>query len=156
MFRMQLVQILRQPSGVTFRDSKNDCFPWTDLLFWRLLFIRLPSKPIELVHHEAVCFFVCPFPLERSWVIVLLINISALGDDFGDTCRETVRNKMALRKRFADRIREVGRALLALIEVKGITFDVGRRRGGKASALTSESTSFSGNRRSRIRRSKTP
>src|SRR5262245_35146799 len=97
-------------------DCKHDGFAGTDCLFRSLLLVGLPSESIELLHHKSVCLLVSPLPLKLSWVVVLLIKISALGDNFGDAGCKPIGNKVAVLEGFGDRIGEVRYTIPTLIE----------------------------------------
>ena len=124
---MQLVEILRQSSGVVLGDRKNDDLPRPDFLTGRQLMVVLPRKAVELLHHHSVRGLVGPFALEFDRVVVVAFHVGALCKQHGDPGRELVRYEVLLFESRGDRVGEVRLAVAALIEAEGVAFDV---RGG--------------------------
>ena len=93
---------------------------------------RSPREAVELSHHQAVALHVRPAALELDRVVVLVVDVGPFGQELGDAGGEAVRHEVAVAKRVLDRVGDIGRARLALVEVVGVALDVAGGGRGQA------------------------
>ena len=71
---------------------------------------------VELDHHFPVRVLVGPFALEFGGVVLLAVDLRALGDQTGDTGGEFVRDKKAFPERVLNGVGEIGLIVLAVVK----------------------------------------
>ena len=79
--RVQFVQVVSQPRRVMLGDGENDGLSGADLLPRCQFLVVLPGQSIELLHHLAVGVFVGPLALELGWIVGLVVDLGALGQE---------------------------------------------------------------------------
>ena len=124
---VQLVQVLGETRGVMLGDGEDDRLARTGLLAGGELPVLLPGETVELPHHETVRRLVGPPPLEGGRIVVLVVDVGALGRYLGDAGRETVRDEEFVAEGVLYRVAEVGLFRVALVEVVSVALDIGGR-----------------------------
>ena len=99
---------------------QNDCLPGAHLLAGRESLVILPGQPVELLHHQAIRFFVGPLAFEFGRVVMLLVLVGTCGNDFGDAGSEFVRREVFTSKSFLDCVGKVRRVVLAVIKLESV------------------------------------
>ena len=112
-----LVQILRETRRVMLGDGEHNRFARTGTLAGRQLLVGLPREAVELSDHQAVALHVRPAALELDRVVVLVVDVGPFGQELSDAGGESVGHEVAVSEGVLDRVGDVGRARLALVEV---------------------------------------
>ena len=105
---VQLVQVLGETRGVMLGDGEDDRLARTGLLAGGELPVLLPGETVELPHHETVRRLVGPPPFEGGRIVVLVVDVGALGRYLGDAGRETVRDEEFVAEGVLYRVAESG------------------------------------------------
>ena len=121
---VELVEVLGETRGVVLGDSENDSFARTGVLKRSQLQVASPCEPVELSHHQAVGRLIGETALELCRVVVFIIDVRSLGQDFGDATGEGVGREVVLTEGRLNWVGEVGLTQLALVEIVGIALDV--------------------------------